>query len=89
MGKATTTAVTYEAEAIRHAREYAGDATRRVKELEARIAVLEAALKPFADHGEFIVKHFPDPETDQNHETATLVRHFRNAYNTLAGGKDE
>ena len=57
--------------------------------LQARVAELEGALKPFSDVGEFIAKHHPDPETDQNHETATLVRHFRNAYTALEGKKDE
>jgi hypothetical protein len=37
--------------------------------------------------GEFIAKHHPVSETDQNHETATLVRHFRNAYIALTGKK--
>jgi hypothetical protein len=57
--------------------------------LQARVTELEEALRPFAGVGEFIAKHHPDPETDQNHETATLVRHFRNAYIALTGGKDE
>jgi len=57
--------------------------------LQKRVAELEGVLRPFAGVGEFIAKHHPDPETDQNHETATLVRHFRNAYIALEGKKDE
>ena len=79
MGKATTTAVTYEAEATRDAREYAGDAARRVKELESRIAELEAALRFYANpfkytdiHGDDVrVPHFYD-ETDFG-ETARIA----------------
>jgi hypothetical protein len=64
-------------------------AADRIEALQARVAELEGALRPFAKVGEFIAKHHPDPETDQNHETATLVRHFRNAYITMEGKKDE
>jgi hypothetical protein len=74
--------------ADRNAAEYAREQGKR-EALQARVAELEGALRPFAKVGEFIAKHHPDPETDQNHETATLVRHFRNAYIALTGGKDE
>ena len=61
MSKATTTSVCFEAEAIRNAREYAGDAARRVKEknkqIEAqdteitrlRTAINDALTAPFPD----------------------------------------
>ena len=73
--------------ADRNATEYAREQGKR-KALQARVAELERALRPFAGVGEFIAKHHPDPETDQNHETATLVRHFRNAHVALEGKKD-
>lgn len=63
------------------------ESAAEITRLRARVAGLEAALRPFADVGEFIAKHHPDPESDQNHETATLVRHFRNAYIALTEGK--
>lgn len=74
--------------ADRNAAEHAREQAKR-EALQARVAKLEVALRPFANVGEFIAKHHPDPETDQNHETATLVRHFRNAYIALTRGKDE
>lgn len=55
--------------------------------LQARVAELEGALRPFAELGRFVVEHHPDPETDLNHEISTLVRHFRNAHVALEGKK--
>ena len=56
--------------------------------LQARVAELEGALRPFAELGRFVVEHHPDPETDLNHEMSALVRHFRNAYAALEGKKE-
>lgn len=56
--------------------------------LQARVAELEGALRPFAELGRFVVEHHPDPETDLNHEMSALVRHFRNDYTALEGKKD-
>ena len=57
-------------------------------ELQARVAELEGALRPFAELGKFVVEHHPDPETDLNHEMSALVRHFRNAYAALEGKRE-
>ena len=62
---------------------------RGVAALQARVAELEGALRPFAELGRFVVEHHPDPETDLNHEMSALVRHFRNAHAALEGKKDE
>ena len=56
--------------------------------LQARVAKLEGALRPFAELGRFVVEHHPDPETDLNHEMSALVRHFRNAHTALEGKKE-
>jgi hypothetical protein len=44
MGKATPTPVCFEAEAIRNAREYAGDAARRAKEKDTQIEAQAAEI---------------------------------------------
>ena len=44
MSKATTTPVCFEAQAIRNAREYAGDAARRVKEKDKQIETQAAEI---------------------------------------------